>query len=278
MKNAKNRKHDEGHLMKLPGEVRNLIYKDLISRRDLSLMGTNLLIYQEMQGLVLRSIPYRLYVNYPEEARYPRRVPDGKIGEGIHNVEIYWRPVEQLEQLELDDAPRASFGRSLEAGVPRKRCVLYFERVSIGWTSWIREQDLSALASLRGFDCVVIRVLTKARRRLKYFMFMAPLYLLWKGMEGVLGVAGSRGWDDDGAYIEFHVGPGWKRMERIRGDEREKWRMMNHDAESEEGIDVDEFFDFIDGVEQQMTDEEEDEEDEFLHRWMRDGTEELLAE
>ena len=225
-------KHENVCLGKLPGEVRNAIYEYLISRGDLSLMRTNHLIYQEMRGLVLRSIPYRLYVNYPEEARYPRRLPSGWIGEGIRNVEIHWRGHPEIgwrqrdmEKKEWDDGPGASFGLGSEVRRPWKCCVVYFESVPDLWITWIREQDLDALASLRVFDSVVFRVLLGSRAIVG--LEVGPLCGIEVGVQWALGAAVERALDSEGAFAEFRP-----REKATEFRCPENWRLMNREPDS----------------------------------------------
>ena len=225
MKNAKNRKDDDGELMKLPGEVRNGIYKYLIWCGDLSLMRTNSLIYQEMQGLVWSLTPYKLYVSYPEVCRYPGSLPGGRMGEGIQNVEIHWRGhpemgwrQHEVEKKEWEDGPGASFGLGSEVGRPRKCCVVYFESVPDLWITWIREQDLSALASLRVFDSVVFRVLLGSMVGVE----VQPLCGMEVGVRWALGDAVERGLDSEGPFAEFRPR---ERVMELRCPEN--WRLMN---------------------------------------------------
>ena len=204
---------EETYLEKLPGEVRNLIYEELISCRDLALMRTSWTICEEMTGLVLKLTPYRLYVNYPDELGYPRSVPDGKIAEGIQQVEIYWRPLEQ--PLKEDERPCVWFGGSLDVRRPRRKCVVYLERLVPGPVSWVREQDLDSLSSLSAFEEVVFRVNS-----------LGPLRGLGMGV-WALGAVHDLGWDEERAFLRLR--PRWKAGESVLPV---RWKLINWDRES----------------------------------------------
>ena len=248
--------HDDAGLLKLPGEVRNEIYGHLVSCGDLSLMRTNRQIYTEMMGLVLSSTPYRLYVNYPLEARYPRRLPDGKIGEGIQNVEIHWRFQRYRRFLKCGGSV---WVLQLDPLVSRKRCVVYFER-TIYMASWIKARDLTALGELAVFSEVIFRVTWKEGVEIKSTAEVEDRYGIWvlrnlgKGMELVLGV-GLEGKDEEGRFLRF--GPSGKERSDGSGVEQRKrlrnWSHRRLDLEDwEEDVDVE----WSDVYEEEEDDEE----------------------
>ena len=269
MKNIKNRKHDDGHWRKLPGEVRNEIYKYAISYGDLSLMRTNHQIYEEMQGLVLEKTPYRLYVNFPWEARYPRRLPDGKIGESIQNVEIHWRFQRYRRFLKCGGSVWAL---QLDPLVSRKRCVVYFER-TIYMASWIKARDLTALGELAVFSEVIFRVTWKEGVEIKSTAEVEDRYAipvlrnLGKGMKLVLGV-GLEGKDEEGRFLRF--GPSGKEgCDGSRVEERKRLRNRSHfrlDLEDpKEDIDA---YDDEEDVQWSDVYEEEEDDEELLEAMM----------
>ena len=226
--NMKYAMNTDVRLCGLPGEVRNEIYRYLISCGDLSLMRTNRQIYTEMMGLVLSSTPYRLYVNYPLEARYPRRLSSGRIAEGIQNVEIHWRFQRYRRFLKCGGSVWAL---QLDPLVSRKRCVVYFER-TIYMASWIKARDLTALGELAVFSEVIFRVTWKEGVEIKSTAEVEDRYAipvlrnLGKGMKLVLGVGLERK-DEEGRFLRF--GPSGKEgSDSSRVEERKRLRNRSH--------------------------------------------------
>ena len=174
------------------------------------MMRTNKTIHQEMSGLVLSLIPYRLYVNYPDDIRYLRSVPSGRISEGIQHVEIHWHNVRLWERQEMEDRPRVPFVEPWDTDRRRRRCLIYFEGPLLGTASWVREQDVRSLMSLREFDEVVVRVVSVGRPsaagRVKEWVALRSLCGLEKGMRWALGSVECRGWDSEGPFIRFRPG------------------------------------------------------------------------
>ena len=124
-----------------------MIYGYVISCGDLSLMRVNHLTYSEMSPLVLKERPYKLYVNYGEEARYPRRLPSGRIGEGIQRLVIHWRLRTQVTQ--------AVLALQLDPLHLRYRCVVH---MYLNGVHLITASDMKALGTLVVFSKVIFQI------------------------------------------------------------------------------------------------------------------------
>lgn len=134
--------------------------------------------------------------------------------------------------------PRVSFGEVLDDRRRRKKCVVYVESPLMCWVSWIRHQDVEALASLRVFSEVVFRVISINRRRLKVGLQIQCLSGIEVGVRWVLGTTQERGIDAEGSYVKFRP-----YSTAIEDSLRARWKLMNWEAslwsEEEKRIDDD---------------------------------------
>ena len=204
--------HDDGWLSRVPGEVRNEVYRYLASGGDLAMMRTSHRISEEMGGLVLEETSYRMFIDYPKEggAKCRSRVPDGRIGEGIQRVEVHWRlpynsttPHHGYWEEEESEESMATF--QWDPVVRRKRCVVLLERDSCT-TTWFKCQDLLAWRRLAVFEEVVFRVVWKRPRFKRQDRFTVSLLeTVGRGVGSTLGVS-ERGSDDEGEFVRFHPG------------------------------------------------------------------------
>ena len=201
---------EDGWLLKLPGEVRNQIYGDLISCGSVAMMRTNSRVGQEMVGLVDEEVPYRMFINYRRELRYRTRGPDRSSGERVQNVVVHWRLPDGMNGYLEDRESISAF--EWDVGIRRRRCSVYLERHSYRGT-WIRGGDLRAWRSLQVFSEVVFRVVLKGDfagsqglcQAMHDRCVRAPLRILQGRLKLWLGEA-EEGSDSDGRWLRFQPG------------------------------------------------------------------------
>ena len=144
---------------KIPGEIRNEIYRYLIESREIAMMRTNSTVREEMRGMVTTMIPWRLSLGEAHNKDGAHDFRLGKMKDGVRDLEIRWNlpdPCNGSEPLEGGVAERLD---ELELGGRRRRgcCVILIERGSYKAT-WFQVNDVEALAKLDVFEEVTIRI------------------------------------------------------------------------------------------------------------------------
>lgn len=203
---------EDGWLSRLPGELRNQIYGDLVSCGELAMTRTNSRVGEEMFGLVDEKIWYRMFINYPKGAGYRSRPPDRRSGECVQNVEVRWRLPESVNGYWEDGESIAAF--DWDPRISRRCCSVYLERGSYRGT-WIRGRDLIGWSRLAVFEEVVFRVEMKGKgdfgdeqwwcKAMHDRSVSAPLGVVCRCLKLCLG-DGEEGSDSDGRWLKFHPG------------------------------------------------------------------------
>lgn len=169
------------------------------------MMRTNREVCEEMIGLVLASTPYRLHVGYPPkeyEAKYRSGLPEGKSGEAIQRLEVYWRlPCCSPICKGYWENEGGAGALQMDPSVRRQRCVVRLERHYLGIT-WFTCGDLLALRSLAVFEEVLVRVVC-----LRLDLHIPILETVGRAVEGALGVP-FHGKDPEGDFVRFYPGGG----------------------------------------------------------------------
>lgn len=181
---------------KLPGELRNEVYRHLAKSNDLALLTVCRQTHDEMQPIVEEEVPRRIFISGYWTDNW-QGSGCRRNAERAQNWEVHWTPSSYPPQLDLRSigVDRWATLRA-ESEVQRRRCIVFLEG-ALGF--FVNAADVLAIGSLAGFNVVQFR---NRFEDLRGRSIQKVLPGLERMLEPVLG-AGEQGEDGDGQYLVF---------------------------------------------------------------------------